>query len=293
MQRLILWRKSFIYEKEHEIQTEEKLEETEKRASSHFEELSDHHGDLGDVTLVGLEENQIQSPKIETSALISDAPKDRVEKEEEVEDIFSFFQVFTAAFQSFAHGANDTANAMYVFPFVCCPTFTFFTLAFFLHYYLVSFIFSQPLSGPYTAVYFLWMYGKPQEDLVTPVWALAAGGFGIVLGLATLGKPVMETIGSCFNLTKGARVRRASEEQTSEDWSCVFRSDRGARVRKEIEGEKLVRVGCVKRKQTLLTAIRKENNTCKFHSWIFYRDQFDTLCCDCEPTWLSNFDYTL
>lgn len=50
--------------------------------------------------------------KLESTSLLKDVVVDRVEKEEEVEDIFSFFQVFTAAFQSFAHGANDTANAM-------------------------------------------------------------------------------------------------------------------------------------------------------------------------------------
>eukprot|EP01126_Amoeba_proteus_P050848 TRINITY_DN6041_c0_g1_i3.p1 TRINITY_DN6041_c0_g1~~TRINITY_DN6041_c0_g1_i3.p1 ORF type:complete len:287 (-),score=44.86 TRINITY_DN6041_c0_g1_i3:443-1303(-) len=103
----------------------------------------------------------------------------RIEKEEEVENIFSFFQVFTAAFQSFAHGANDTANAI----------------------------------GPYATIYFLWRYGPSGEEQSTPIWMLAVGGVAIVLGLATFGRQVMETIGvkiTNVNFSRGFSVELGS-----------------------------------------------------------------------------------
>jgi hypothetical protein len=55
--------------------------------------------------------------------------------------------------------------------------------------------FNTFFRGPYSAVYFLWRYGRPEPNQMTPIWALAAGGVGIVLGLAIFGRPVMETIG--------------------------------------------------------------------------------------------------
>jgi len=90
-----------------------------------------------------------------------------------------FFQVITASFESFAHGANDTANAI----------------------------------GPFAAVYFLYFNGVPSTKEPTPWWILAAGGAGIVLGLATFGKRVMATIGKDLtnvNFTRGFAIELSS-----------------------------------------------------------------------------------
>ncbi len=79
---------------------------------------------------------------------------------DEVEKIFGYLQIFTACMMAFAHGANDVANAI------------------------------GPIAA---AVSFLQTsYLNAQE---TPNWILALGGFGIVLGLATWGWRVIETVG--------------------------------------------------------------------------------------------------
>ena len=63
--------------------------------------------------------------------------------------------------QAFAHGANDVANAI----------------------------------GPLAAAIGVLTTGHVVEQAVVPTWALALGGVGIVIGLATWGWRVIETIG--------------------------------------------------------------------------------------------------
>ena len=77
------------------------------------------------------------------------------------EKVFSYVQVITATFDSFCHGANDVANSI------------------------------GPLAGV-LAIY--QSHGIPETSEV-PVWVLAMGGVGIVLGLATLGYKIMASIG--------------------------------------------------------------------------------------------------
>lgn len=77
------------------------------------------------------------------------------------ENVFSYVQVITATFDSFCHGANDVANSI------------------------------GPLAGV-LAIY--QSHGIPPTSEV-PVWVLALGGVGIVLGLATLGYKIMASIG--------------------------------------------------------------------------------------------------
>jgi len=112
--------------------------------------------DTGDDVDVVLNEGQHLLPKEgeETNHI-------RYQKEKEVDKLFVFFQVFSAAFQSFAHGANDVANAV----------------------------------GPFVTIWFIWSQGQPMAKVDTPIWILAAGGAGIVFGLATFGRRVMNTIG--------------------------------------------------------------------------------------------------
>jgi len=78
-----------------------------------------------------------------------------------VEKMFAFLQIMSAAYVAFAHGANDVANAI----------------------------------GPVAAALEIIRKGNLSIDSRIPTWLLAMGGVGIVVGLATWGWRVMETIG--------------------------------------------------------------------------------------------------
>lgn len=78
-----------------------------------------------------------------------------------VEKLFGFLQLFSACFVAFAHGANDVANAI----------------------------------GPVAAVLDILKNGTISKTTTVPLWLLALGGLGIVIGLATWGWRVIETIG--------------------------------------------------------------------------------------------------
>lgn len=78
-----------------------------------------------------------------------------------VEKIFAYLQICSACMMAFAHGSNDVANAI------------------------------GPLVGAFSII--------QNKAVITstaiPPWALALGGLGIVIGLATWGWRVIETIG--------------------------------------------------------------------------------------------------
>ncbi len=78
-----------------------------------------------------------------------------------VERVFIFLQIISACFVAFAHGANDVANAI----------------------------------GPMAAVIGVLKTGTVALTVPVPLWVLGLGGFGIVVGLATWGWRVIETIG--------------------------------------------------------------------------------------------------
>ena len=77
------------------------------------------------------------------------------------ERIFIYLQILTACFIAFAHGANDVANAI----------------------------------GPLSAAVQTAQDGLVAAKAAVPLWALLLGGVGIVIGLATYGWKVMETVG--------------------------------------------------------------------------------------------------
>lgn len=79
----------------------------------------------------------------------------------EVEKIFVLLQIISACLVAFAHGANDVANAI----------------------------------GPVAAVIEVFKTQSIQASASIPSWLLAMGGVGIVIGLATWGFRVIETIG--------------------------------------------------------------------------------------------------
>lgn len=78
-----------------------------------------------------------------------------------VERSFGYMQIISACFVAFAHGANDVANAI----------------------------------APVAAVFDVIKHGTFTETSTVPTWLLAFGGFGIVVGLATWGWRVIDTIG--------------------------------------------------------------------------------------------------
>ncbi|MFQ5677835.1 MAG: inorganic phosphate transporter [Gemmatimonadota bacterium] len=78
-----------------------------------------------------------------------------------VERIFGRLQVATACYVAFAHGANDVANAV----------------------------------GPAAAVVQIATLGELPGKVPVPMWVLALGAAGIVLGLATWGYKVIATVG--------------------------------------------------------------------------------------------------
>ncbi|KAK9792695.1 hypothetical protein WJX73_003429 [Symbiochloris irregularis] len=96
------------------------------------------------------------------------------------EQVFMYLQVLSACLKSFAHGANDTANA----------------------------------SGPFAAVQALYLHGLSDcASVSTPLWVLAFCGVGIVVGLATCGSRVMNTVGKDIteiNFSRGFAIELGS-----------------------------------------------------------------------------------
>ncbi len=78
----------------------------------------------------------------------------------QVERIFIYLQIIVACFMAFAHGSNDVANAI----------------------------------GPLSAIFNI-LQGKEVSGTSVPIWLLLLGGVGIVIGLATWGWRVIETVG--------------------------------------------------------------------------------------------------
>lgn len=91
---------------------------------------------------------------------------DAQDEEKRVNLLFHFIQILAAIFSSFAHGGNDVANAI----------------------------------GPLITIWLVYTHGEASTKAETPLYLLAYGGIGIVVGLWFLGRRVIETVG--FNLTK-------------------------------------------------------------------------------------------
>jgi PiT family inorganic phosphate transporter len=88
-------------------------------------------------------------------------PGDEDSQYAEVERMFAVLQIGSACAVAFAHGSNDVANAI----------------------------------GPLAAVFQVIETGGLEVAAPVPLWMLALGGVGIVVGLATLGYRVMATVG--------------------------------------------------------------------------------------------------
>jgi len=81
----------------------------------------------------------------------------------QIEKIFGIMMIFSASAMAFAHGSNDVANGI----------------------------------GPMAAIVsIVESGGEMAQKSHLPLWILLVGGFGIILGLSTLGYRVIKTIGS-------------------------------------------------------------------------------------------------
>jgi len=92
------------------------------------------------------------------AAVLADGEADQYRH---VERVFVVLQIMTACAVAFAHGSNDVANSI----------------------------------GPLAAVHSIVTTGAAGAKAAVEPWMLAVGGFGIIVGLATWGYRVMETVG--------------------------------------------------------------------------------------------------
>lgn len=116
----------------------------------------------GDMRASIAETIKMLRAQIESIKIKIDSKPTRQSDFRAVEDIFAYLQIISACFVAFAHGANDVANAI----------------------------------GPVASV--IQIIRHPEQVNTTaeiPYWLLMLGGLGIVLGLATWGWRVIETIG--------------------------------------------------------------------------------------------------
>ena len=106
----------------------------------------------------------IATALVARAVLLRRAPKrgvPRSQRYQVVEKWFARIQPINACYKAFAHGANDVANAI----------------------------------GPLAAVVHMATGGEIGSKAPVPLWLLAMGGVGIVVGLATYGYKVMEAVG--------------------------------------------------------------------------------------------------
>ncbi|KAL2755363.1 hypothetical protein ACRALDRAFT_1051209 [Sodiomyces alcalophilus JCM 7366] len=89
------------------------------------------------------------------------------------EFLYTFMQVMTSSAASFVHGANDVSNAI----------------------------------GPYATIYQVWKSGAvpPAGEASVPLWILAFGGVGIVIGIWTYGYNIMRNLGNRLTLQTPSR----------------------------------------------------------------------------------------
>lgn len=98
-------------------------------------------------------------------------PKAITEYDPKVEYTFKYLQIFTSICTSFAHGANDVSNAV----------------------------------GPLAAIYHIYQNDAVASKIEVPLWILGLGGSGIVVGLATYGRKIMEVLGEKITFISPAR----------------------------------------------------------------------------------------
>lgn len=138
--------------------------EQNKEITTEILNFENNSSEIVDQPLI---ENLVESETLENSIEpttqldLALTPVENNLEEDKAKQIFWWLQNFTACFGAFAHGSNDTANAI----------------------------------GPFAAVFYLWRDGTFNPNESVPIWAVALGGIAIVIGLATLGYKVIQTMG--------------------------------------------------------------------------------------------------
>lgn len=133
-------------------------------------------GSLDLMISTTLSPNSSKVPLIESKEALNEQEEEfkraagrRVSSSQETQEVsmlFSFLQILTATFGSFAHGGNDVSNAI----------------------------------GPLIALYMIYREGSVMQKAESPIYILIYGGIGISVGLWLWGRRVIETIGN--DLTK-------------------------------------------------------------------------------------------
>ncbi|XP_055692963.1 sodium-dependent phosphate transporter 2 isoform X2 [Lutzomyia longipalpis] len=123
-------------------------------------------GSLDHMISTTISPNSSRVPLISGGANAEEAGVPKAAESRDVSQLFSYLQVLTATFGSFAHGGNDVSNAI----------------------------------GPLIGLYLIFKDGCALQKSETPLWLLVYGGVGIATGLWIWGRRVIQTIGN--DLTK-------------------------------------------------------------------------------------------
>ncbi|KAI0987222.1 hypothetical protein GJ496_010706 [Pomphorhynchus laevis] len=120
---------------------------------------------LSSSAIVTSDDDDSESDEISERVHYIDAVKSQMKRDDEITDsaeigkLFSFLQIMTAVFGSFAHGGNDVSNAI----------------------------------GPLISLWLVFAEGTVQSTK-SPLWVLFYGGVGIIMGLWIWGRRVIKTI---------------------------------------------------------------------------------------------------
>ena len=153
--------KSSKAEEKQDDHIDPKVEKSIQKVVMHLRRVKESTtGELSDEVAKILNSSEKISNQLEKYTHIKHVSTDYLT----VEKIFVYLQILSACFVAFAHGANDVANAI------------------------------GPLAGVLSAI----KSGVIEMEAQVPLLVLLLGGLGIVVGLATWGWRVIETIGKCI-----------------------------------------------------------------------------------------------
>jgi inorganic phosphate transporter, PiT family len=153
--------KSSKAEEKQDDHIDPKVEKSIQKVVMHLRRVKESTtGELSDEVTKILNSSEKISNQLEKYTHIKHVSTDYLT----VEKIFVYLQILSACFVAFAHGANDVANAI------------------------------GPLAGVLSAI----KSGVIEMEAQVPLLVLLLGGLGIVIGLATWGWRVIETIGKCI-----------------------------------------------------------------------------------------------
>jgi len=157
----------FLWEQEQDKKQKKKEDGVETGTSEKNEEETDESsGKIGFAKYFENFANKTYKRDLERESLefdsgAADIWESSEQYDEKTEILYSYLQVFTACCLSFAHGANDVANAI----------------------------------APICAVLAIYESGKIEKKSAVPREVLALGGFGIVVGLFLYGYKVIKSLG--------------------------------------------------------------------------------------------------